>query len=693
MTTEARLRIVTTVSGDASRKIAGVDRQLRTLESTQERAIRNSARLAGGINAAWDGVGKTLFSVRNLVIGLGAGAGGKTLLENTIGSASQINQSRGLLQLVLRDAEKVEMAEQRALDLVKEIPSLDFSKALTGMSKLALVGGKNVEKTAELVRLAKALEGIAPEQGFEGALFAIKELESGDTMSLRERFGFRLPTQEEAKREAKKARKTVQQYYLDELNKLLEDTYEGGVTGLLKKQNESVEGQLAQLKTAFTSQLATIGQDAARELVPALRSLNTEMSKVTQSEDFKQFIRDSSDLLKDASLGAVELAKRLPQIVKDTRAFVEENKTYLALGGGVLAANALSGGAVRRKGVEGISNLVTRGIPRALFGKGKAGALASELGGGSDALPVYVVNMGEGGMGGGLAGASKGGSAARMVSGLTMGGQLAQGGLVGAASSFGVGTVAGMMAIPAAFAGAALTLHKSSKLTVRNLEIADRLAADGYGTQATDSRTGKTVTTIRKEQAESDAEMDKRLKHEAEYQEELRKATGGVRSMLDAAQLSSSPELIRETIRAVAIETNRSFAGTRDKAGMSAAMNNQLGGMGLAVSYDKRTNRARYGIDQSLQDELKRMQSDQEYAAIAGQRLGTGTVDPKTEARLAAVESRFSQAENMAKELNRVKIDRQEIHLHVQNLNSRGDALNAARDLREAFQSELQKVE
>jgi hypothetical protein len=230
-------------------------------------------------------------------------------------------------------------------------------------------------------------------------------------------------------------------------------------------------------------------------------------------------------------------------------------------------------------------------------------------------------------------------------------------------------------------------------LTVRNLEIADRLAADGYGTQATDSRTGKTVTTIRKEQAESDAEMDKRLKHEAEYQEELRKATGGVRSMLDAAQLSSSPELIRETIRAVAIETNRSFAGTRDKAGMSAAMNNQLGGMGLAVSYDKRTNRARYGIDQSLQDELKRMQSDQEYAAIAGQRLGTGTVDPKTEARLAAVESRFSQAENMAKELNRVKIDRQEIHLHVQNLNSRGDALNAARDLREAFQSELQKVE
>lgn len=678
MTTEARLRIVTTVSGDASRKIAGVDRQLRTLESTQERAIRNSARLAGGINAAWDGVGKTLFSVRNLVIGLGAGAGGKTLLENTIGSASQINQSRGLLQLVLRDAEKVEMAEQRALDLVKEIPSLDFSKALTGMSKLALVGGKNVEKTAELVRLAKALEGIAPEQGFEGALFAIKELESGDTMSLRERFGFRLPTQEEAKREAKKARKTVQQYYLDELNKLLEDTYEGGVTGLLKKQNESVEGQLAQLKTAFTSQLATIGQDAARELVPALRSLNTEMSKVIQSEDFKQFIRDSGDLLKDASLGAVELAKRLPQIVKDTKAFVEENKTLLALGGGVLAANTLSGGALRRKGVEGISNLAARGGSRLLFGKGRAGSLAGELGGMSDAMPVYVVNMGEGGGlgggGGGVGAAGKRGAAAQSVAkiagGLSMGGTFAQGGIAGVASSFGAGTVAGMVAIPAAFAAAALTLKKSSELTVRNLQIAENLkmyesAPVGSPRERANSARREALTTLN--------------------QEEARKATGGVRDLLDSAALTRDRQKRDANLRAVAWQATMSMASAKDKGEMSALMSDQLGGYGLSVGFDKRSRQARFGVDGALVKELETLRN-----AAAGE----GAAAKEAAEKIQAIETKIAEGEALARELNKVKIDKQEIHLHVANFGgTRREAAEAARSVKNAIAEELKGME
>lgn len=676
MTTEARLRIVTTVSGDASRKIAGVDRQLRTLESTQERAIRNSARLAGGINAAWDGVGKTLFSVRNLVIGLGAGAGGKTLLENTIGSASQINQSRGLLQLVLRDAEKVEMAEQRALDLVKEIPSLDFSKALTGMSKLALVGGKNVEKTAELVRLAKALEGIAPEQGFEGALFAIKELESGDTMSLRERFGFRLPTQEEAKREAKKARKTVQQYYLDELNKLLEDTYEGGVTGLLKKQNESVEGQLAQLKTAFTSQLATIGQDAARELVPALRSLNTEMSKVTQSEDFKQFIRDSSDLLKDASLGAVELAKRLPQIVKDTRAFVEENKTLLALGGGVLAANTLSGGAIRRKGVEGISNLAARGGSRLLFGKGRAGALAGELGGMSDAMPVYVVNMGEGGGfggGGGVGAAGKRGAAqsvAKIAGGLSMGGTFAQGGIAGVASSFGASTVAGMVAIPAAFAAAALTLKKSSELTVRNLQIAENLkmyesAPVGSPRERANSARREALTTLN--------------------QEEARKATGGVRDLLDSAALTRDRQKRDANLRAVAWQATMSMASAKDKGQMSGLMSDQLGGYGLSVGFDKRSKQARFGVDGALVKELE---------SLRNTATGEGSAAKEAAEKIRAIETKIAEGEALARELNKVKIDKQEIHLHVANFGgTRREAAEAARSVKNAIAEELKGME
>jgi hypothetical protein len=386
--------------------------------------------------------------------------------------------------------------------------------------------------------------------------------------------------------------------------------------------------------------------------------------------------------LKDASLGAVELAKRLPQIVKDTKAFVEENKTYLALGGGVLAANTLSGGAVRRKGIEGISSLAARVGSRVLYGKGgkaagMAGAIANQ-----DAMPVYVVNMGEGGFGGPGGGGPPGGgpvgkkgveSATKVMSSLSMGGTFAQGGLTGVASSFGAGTLAGMALVPAAFLGAAVTGWTTWEKTQRNLEVAENL--DTYRTRKPD-RVGSPRERANNARREALTEM---------RQAELRTATGGVRDHLDTAALTRNRAKRDASLRAVAWQATMSMASAKDKGEMSALMSDQLGGYGLSVGFDKRSKQARFGVDGALVKELE---------VLRNTAAGEGAAAKEAASKIEALETKIAEGEALARELNKVKIDKQEIHLHVANFGgSRREAAEAAKSLANAIGEELKGVE
>jgi hypothetical protein len=271
-----------------------------------------------------------------------------------------------------------------------------------------------------------------------------------------------------------------------------------------------------------------------------------------------------------------------------------------------------------------------------------------------------------------------------------MGGTLAEGGLTGVASSFGGGTLAGMLAIPAAFAGAAWTLKKSSELTLRNIEIGRSLTRDGYGGGASDTQTGELRSSIQARQGEDRRATDERMKAEAEYQAALQKATGGVRSMLDAAVISSDPRLMEETIRAVAVEASVSMASAKDKAGMSEAMSNQLAGFGLSVGFDQRTQRAKFGVDQNMVKELEDLKK---ASSAAGKWLGPD-IEAANKERIQALESKIAEGEAKAAALNAVKIDKQEIHLHVANFGgTRREAAEAARNIKNAFTDELQKLE
>jgi hypothetical protein len=251
-----------------------------------------------------------------------------------------------------------------------------------------------------------------------------------------------------------------------------------------------------------------------------------------------------------------------------------------------------------------------------------------------------------------------------------MGGTFAQGGIAGVASSFGASTVAGMVAIPAAFAAAALTLKKSSELTVRNLQIAENLK------MYESAPVGSPRERANQAHREGLAEL---------RQAQIRTATGSVRDHLDTAALTRDRAKRDASLRSVALNASLSMASAKDKGEMSALMSEQLGGYGLSVGFDKRSGRARFGVDGALVKELESLRSTAS---------GEGAAAKEAAEKIQAIENKMAEGEALARELNKVKIDKQEIHLHVANFGgTRREAAEAAKSLANAIGEELKGVE
>lgn len=629
---EAKLRIIATVAGDGRQQLVGMRENLDGFNRDQEKALSRTTHLARGAGTALAGMGRSLFSLRTAIIGIATSTAGASILDMTIGSADRINQSRNLLQMVLRDTEKVRMAEQKARDLVAEIPSLDQSGAMDAMAKLSLLGDNNVETTGELVRTMAALAGTMPGKTIDDAKRALQELASGDTMSLREQFNIKLPTGDEAKKAAAKAKKTLKQYYIDELHKTLSDTYEGGVTGMLELQNKSIGGQLLQLRTSISNSLADIGENAARDLVPALREVNTAIGEAMKSEDFRTLVKDFGSGLRDAAIGAAELAREMPGIIQQTHEFLSANKELIALAAGGYAANNMTDGALGRG--------LLAGAQRVLFGRKGGAGMAQTLGAdAAGATPVYVVNMGDMRLPTGdspdmplreiAKKAGQGGNMTALARSMTMSGALSQGGLAGVAGQFGAGTAAGMMAIPAAFIGAGLALKHSSELTVRNLRIADSLGRS----------TG----------------MDAANRDAAIAMANRRAMQGGVaavrvdpiglrvRKNIDSALLARDSSDRSRNLRDTVLNATTALQSGGSEA--ASLLDSQLAGLGLDVQM--KNGRAKFSADAALIEQLRAAEASGD-SATAG-----------------ALSRKLQDGAELAKELNKIKIDKQEIHLHI----------------------------
>lgn len=189
--------------------------------------------------------------LRGSVAALGIGAVAKEAGE----FGDRMYTANALTAGITRNVNSMGEAQRRALELSNQTGT-SYLHSYEGLSKMLTVAGGNVEKATELTRVGAALAALNPAEGFEGALFALKEIEGGDTMSLRERFNIKVPTQEEAKKIAARDGRTIQQVMFDSLQQQLDANYGGGKAGagvefLLNIRANTIGGQMSRIANTF----------------------------------------------------------------------------------------------------------------------------------------------------------------------------------------------------------------------------------------------------------------------------------------------------------------------------------------------------------------------------------------------------------------------------------------------------------
>lgn len=226
-----------------------LEQESKQAAAATRQVFRNSgaAQMEGSVFR----IGQGFNFIRNTAAAIGVGS----VVKDVVNFGDRLTTARTLTAGITRNVKATTEAQRQALAL-SDLTGNSYLESYEGLTQMLTVADGNVEKATQLTKIGAALAAIKPAEGFEGAIFALKELESGDTMSLRERFGIKVPTQEEAKKIAARDGRTIQQVMFETLQQYLDSTYGGGKSGagvefLLKMRADTIGGQMTRIANQF----------------------------------------------------------------------------------------------------------------------------------------------------------------------------------------------------------------------------------------------------------------------------------------------------------------------------------------------------------------------------------------------------------------------------------------------------------
>lgn len=125
--------------------------------------------------------------VGGLVAALGSAIGAQKLLNATIGEAMRFEQSEVLVEAMFDDTKASKQYAKMVEEMALASPIMD-SSTMMGNSKAFVSITKDLPTLKEAWGIAEKLSILDPEQGLKGAIYAMKELASGDGVSMAQRF-------------------------------------------------------------------------------------------------------------------------------------------------------------------------------------------------------------------------------------------------------------------------------------------------------------------------------------------------------------------------------------------------------------------------------------------------------------------------------------------------------------------------
>lgn len=238
----------------------------------------------------------SLLSVQGIALGVvgtvGGAYAGKSVFDRTIGASASMELNQEQIKAMFRNDplahSYMKMLDQFAVDS----PILN-SKDMYTNSKSFISTFKDTKNLEKSWKLAEKMAAFDPIQGVEGAVFALKELFSGDAVSMVERF-------EMPRKELNEIKKLKPEKQLNALEKLF--TKMGFTDEFITKSAATAVGQWNQINEKIAKGMQLMGVKGLQNIKPELVKFNKWLEG-----EAAQGIRDfGSDMIGGLTQSAID---------------------------------------------------------------------------------------------------------------------------------------------------------------------------------------------------------------------------------------------------------------------------------------------------------------------------------------------------------------------------------------------------
>ncbi|MCM3730074.1 hypothetical protein M3196_00120 [Fictibacillus nanhaiensis] len=261
-----------------------------------QKAFENVQRAAHKTGSVFSGLGS--LNPAMLLGGAGALGGlyaGKQVFDNTFLPAAQYEMSAKTIEAMFNDKKKSDRYMKEMEKMAIGSPLLN-SQDIFGNSKSFIAMSKNQEELSKMWDLSERLLAVDPTQGVEGSVFALRELFSGDAISMARRF-------EMPKKELNAIAKLPIDKQLKALDKLFNKM--GMTKKLVTEMGDTTLGTWNQIKETIQVALRKVGDPAVKIIKPFLDDAN----RALQSGKLSPYIKFGQDMASGIAKGFVKVAK------------------------------------------------------------------------------------------------------------------------------------------------------------------------------------------------------------------------------------------------------------------------------------------------------------------------------------------------------------------------------------------------
>ena len=251
------LKAVLRLDDRLSKQLNNVDRAIqRTSRSSS--ALGNSMSSAG--NKSTSSFGRAVTAVGGLVTAIGGAVGAAKILDATLGEAMRYQQQSVLIEAMFDDKKASAQYNKMVQKMAQDSPIMNTSDMM-GSSKAFIGITKSLPALKQAWKVAEKLSIMDPEQGLQGAVYAMKELASGDGVSMAERFEMPKSVVNNLKKLDFKDQLTGIQAYLDKV----------GITDkTIQKMGDTTMSKWNQVKEKLQTTFRNMGTSGNSQIGKAL---------------------------------------------------------------------------------------------------------------------------------------------------------------------------------------------------------------------------------------------------------------------------------------------------------------------------------------------------------------------------------------------------------------------------------------